>query len=397
MRVVRIATVCLLALLVAAPASAQSDRKMNWRMTHDHVDFSVRMDGEVEFASDYRSVTRMSRDAYLRIRKEERRRDWRLDVEREGSTIVYDFRRNGDRIPAAQATEEIGDLILWVVRETGIDAERRVRQLLADGGADLVFDEIEIIQSSSSSRRYLQHLVNLGDLEESELVRAAVLAEDEIPSSGDRARFLINTVDHFAGHVRAEAAWSKTAGSVPSSGDRARTLMAGLEAELDATHILTAAKSIPSSGDKSRVLLRAIGKEMAPADMVLLLQAATSVSSSGDRSRVLIAAAPHMAAEEASRAAYFEAARGIPSSGDRARVLLAVIENVELDQPSWLALFQATTSISSSGDKARVLMRAVPFVEGERMEEAFLEAAESIPSSGDRTRVLTALVRGAQP
>ncbi len=346
------------ATLLVQPGLAQDGDRYKWTSQSDDEKINVDIDGEIEFARDYRSVVSMSRDAHIKIRREEGRRDWRLDIERDGQEIKYDYRRNGDRVPFASAREEIGDLLLSIVREGGIDAERRVGILLADGGPERVLAEVRLIERSSGSARYLIQLVEQAKLTRSELMEVAKLTMEEVASSGDRSRVLMASAPSFKGDAETEAAWLRAAASVPSSGDRSRVLMRGLDDGIAMGGIAGIVSTIPSSGDKARVILRAL--ETNPSDDEL--------------------------------AGLLEAAASIPSSGDKARVLLRVLQLDDINTDSLVDILDVAKTISSSGDRTRVLISASKYVEGERAESAYMDAVEGISSSGDRSRALRALI-----
>jgi hypothetical protein len=377
------------------PGSAQNGDRYQWTSQSDGEKISVKMNGEIEFARDYRSVTSMSRDAHIRIRREFGRRDWRLDIERDGQEIKYDYRKDGDRMSFASAREEIGDLLLSMVREGGIDAERRVGILLSDGGPERVLAEIRLIERSSGSSRYLTRLVAQADLSNAQLVEVAKLAVEEVASSGDRSRVLMATAPSFKGDRQTEGAWLRAAATVPSSGDRSRVLMRGMDEGLSMDGIAKIASSIPSSGDKTRVILRALDTNPSDDELVELLDAAGSISSSGDRSRVLLALSDRIQDSASVRSAFVANARGISSSGDKARVLLRVLQSDNVDAESLVDVLVVAKTISSSGDRTRVLISASKFVEGERAEAAYMDAVEGISSSGDRSRALRALLSGS--
>jgi bla regulator protein blaR1 len=354
----------VLAILILSPqgAGAQS-LDSNWRHTGDDGKWSVKMKGDIDFADDDASVTAMSRDAIIRIRWEEGRKDVRLDIERSGGEIEYDFRENGNKIATASARSRIGELLLKVIRETGVHADRRVARILADGGPDAVFREIENIESGGSTSRYLRQVVAQGDLNRGDLVEVTKVADRRVGSSGDRSRLLIGIAEYYVGDPDAMSAWT------------------------------AAVRGISSSGDKSRVLIRALQGELDAASMAAILYVTRTVSSSGDKSRVLIAAADQYRNDDEVRRAFFTAAESVSSSGDLSRVLIATLKRADLNDQSMITLFKVARTISSSGDKARVLIAATGYVDGEAMEEAFLDAAETVSSSGDRGRVLSALMR----
>lgn len=380
------------ATLLVQTGSAQNGERYRWTSQNDDRKLTVDIDGEIEFARDYRSVLSMSRDAHIKIRHEEGRRDWRLDIEREGQDITYDYRRDGNRIAFESARDEIGDLLLSIVREGGIDAERRVGILLADGGVERVLEEVRLIDRSSGSARYLMQLVEQADLTRRQKLEFAKLTVEEVASSGDRSRVLMASAKAFEGDGDTEAAWLKAAATVPSSGDRSRVLMRGMDDGITMHGIAGIVSSIPSSGDKARVILRALETDPSDAEVVSLLNAVGSISSSGDKARVLLALSDRVNDSDNVRAAFITNARGISSSGDKARVLLRVLDSGDISPESLVDLLEVAKTVSSSGDRTRVLISASKYVEGERAESAYMDAVEGISSSGDRSRALRALI-----
>ncbi|MFT5143258.1 MAG: hypothetical protein ACI80V_001649 [Rhodothermales bacterium] len=355
----------VLALLVLLPVSASAQSlDMNWRHNDDDQKWSVKMKGDIEFADDDASVRTMSRNAVIQIRWEEGRKDVRLDVERSGGEIVYDFREDGKKMSTASAGSQIGDLLLMVIRQTGVHADRRVARILAHGGPEAVLREIGQIKSGGTTSRYLRELVAQGELNRANLVEVIKVAEPRIASSGDRSRLLIGISEYYVGDPGAMSAWTAAVRGVSSSGDKSRVLISALQVELDAaslTAILDVIKTVSSSGDKSRVLITATGQYRNDSEV---------------------------------RRAFFKAAETVSSDGDLSRVLIATLRRADLDDQSMITLFTVARTISSSGDKARVLIAATSHVEGEAVEEAFMDAAETVGSSGDRGRVLSALMRG---
>lgn len=385
----------LLLVLLVHPAAGQTSFDHHWRWNTDDSKLDVKIEGDITFARDYRSVQSMSRDAIIRIEKEVRRDDWDLRIRREGSQIVYDYRRDGRRISAADAGDEIGDLLLSVVRDGGLDAERRVGILLEDGGVSAVLHEVELIERGSGAGRYLRELVAQADLSSRQLVEVAALATEKVHSSGDRARFLMTTAAEFQGERSTEAAWLKAASSVPSSGDRSRVLMHAIDSGINLQAIAGLIGGIPSSGDKTRVILHGLQADPSPEAVAVLVNASQTIASSGDRTRALLAAAPHIEESSSVRQAFVVSARSIPSSGDKTRLLLRVFSSEKLSQDVLVEALGVASSIASSGDRTRALIAASRHVEGEAAERAYLDAAEGIAGSSDRSRALRALISGS--
>ncbi|NNF03669.1 MAG: hypothetical protein HKN17_04305, partial [Rhodothermales bacterium] len=280
--------------------------KTTWTYMDDGEGFKVESRGSIVFRSDDRGIERIADDGYMTIELIDGRKSRTLDV-RPGRTggLEYIYHVNGRLAEYDAAAQRVfEDVFVEIIRESAIGADERVARILGTDGVDGVLEEIQLIRSSSSTRRYMVSLFEQADLDADELVRAAALAESDIPSSGDRSNFLRVAAPQYFAHAASLNAYFDAVQSIPSSGDRSRTLMAALEYDID-----------------SDLFLR-------------LLEAASEIPSSGDKTRVLTAAAGRHADDERVRSAYFETIETIPSSGDRSRLILLLLTEYKLDDAS---------------------------------------------------------------
>ena len=409
------------------------DVHYKWMNNDDLIE--VRLKGDIAFTADDRAVESLSRDGLLKV--EERidgiRRTLEVRPASDG-TPRYTYEVNGrQRAYDATTRDAVADLILTVIRNTGIGADRRVARILKQEGLDGVFDEIDEIDSGSARRKYFVALLEEGNLGVAALQRVAEEVTRQITSGGDRGRFLKQAAPYYLENSQTHAAYFDAVGTIPSSGDHTRVLKHVLaehrpdrEALVQLLHsarritssgdkarvlkdatmhydnhpdvrtaFFDAADSIPSSGDQTRVLKALLtNAALDAASVTALFRSAKGISSSGDKARLLIAAAPHFMNDDAQRSAFFDAVNTIPSTGDHARVLSTLIREQRLDKVSLKALLASAQTINASGDKARVLIAAAGLVAGDDdLVEAYLAAAETIASSGDHSRALSALVK----
>lgn len=420
------------ATLAQSGVSISAKTTMHWAHSDGHKGFEVNAFGEVIFLADDSGVARISEGGFLTIRVRKNGGTVYLDIRpgHDGS-LTYDYRVDGRRVDYADADQrELADLFLMIIRETGMGASERVGRILRNDGVASVFTEIGQIESGSSVRRYLSALVEQGSLNGRELQRAARVAQNEIDSGGDRARFLRQTAASFMAEDDAVDAFFDAVSSVPSPGDKARTLRAALEAKPGRgamLRLITEARAMKSSGDKTQVLMATIGYfsddsairdayfdavetidspgnrsrllisllseyEIDSETAELAFRNAAGIKSSGDKARVLIQAAPHYANTEAQRGYFFDAVGSISSSGDHARVLLALLGSENLGKATLMSLLKSVRDISASGDAARVLRGAAPYMSDDELVDAYLKAAETISAPRDRSRALTALM-----
>jgi len=404
-----------------------------WTYMNDGEGFKVESRGEIVFRDDDRGVARIADGGYMTIELIDGRRSRKLDIRpASGGDLEYTYHANGRRAEYdAAAKRTFEEAFVEIIRESGVGADERVARILDSDGVEGVFEEVELIRSSSSTRRYMVALFEQADLDAGELVRAARLAESDIPSSGDRSHFMRASAPQFFAHRASLDAYFDAVQSIPSSGDRSRTLLSALEYEIDSDiflRLLEAASDIPSSGDKTRILVAAAGRhagdervraayfdtiETIPSSgdrsrLILLLlteyelddasttkafEAAESIPSSGDKARVLAAAAPNYTGSAAQREMFFAAMNSIPSSGDRARVLLKLLEHESLDRATLIGVLESIRTISSSSDAGRVLQSVAPLMEDDGLVDEYLKTAETISSDSERSRALSVLIR----
>lgn len=395
----------------------------------------VRLDGDIAFTADDAAIESISRGGYLKIEQRKNGTKRTLEVRpASDGTLRYTYKVHGrSRAYDATTRDEVADLLLIVLRETGLDADRRVARILEREGVDGVFAEIDHIESSHAKRRYFTALLEQGRLNTAQLQQLAREASRQIGSSGSRARFLRQAAPYYLENSEVYAAYFDAINTIASSGDHARALIHILgEHDLDREAfflLLRSARRVQSSGDKARILIKAtahyendpeirkaffdavntIGSsgdytrtlkallenaDLDQASITALFQSARGIKSSGDKARLLVAAAPHFMNDAAQRAAFFETVDTIASSGDHTRVLIALLDHNQLDAASLRAVLESAKGISSSGDKARVLIKAAPLVASDDdLVAAYLDAAETIASPGDHARALSALVR----
>lgn len=362
---------------VASAASAQTSIKhntgkghMTWINSTDTEKFEVETKGEVTFKDDDRGIASISPGGRLKASFTSGDAKWKLQVTSSSTgSLSYQYEVDGRKMDySASSEKELAPYFLTIIRETGVNAEARVARILQSDGPQGVYKEIELINSGSSKVRYLTELVLQGNLNETNLIKTANLAQSEIKSSGDLSRFLIRTNSIFLENKRVRPTYFSTVTSISSSGDKSRVLMGVFDLDIDSE------------------------------TFEQVVNTASSISSSGDKTRVLLAGLDSFPANERARGAYFAAVRTISSSGDRGRLLGALLSTYELDDESAAMAFEATSGMSSSGDKARTLIKAAPhYNNSPKHRELFFNAVSSISSSGDQSRVLLSLLSNGQP
>ncbi len=226
--------------------------------------FRLRMDGDVDFTASEDDIARMAPDASFTLLQRRGGITRELTVAPAANGVRRDYRVNGAAHPFdADAKAWLATAIPEIHRLTGIDAEARIKRLLANGGVPRVLGEIGLIRTDYGRATYLAKLsgaVALGDAD----MAAAIAAATKVGS------------DH----------------------EKRRAMLALLE--------------------QARI---------APANQAALLAAANGIGSDFERSEWLATAAGKLPVDGANAAAWRAALLGSDSDFERRRALQALIEH----------------------------------------------------------------------
>jgi hypothetical protein len=257
------------------------------------------------------------------------------------------------------------------IRSTG--AKRSHYEALIDSG-HLSADDVEKIAvqapkdlagSSGDLSAVIQRLPRSA-MQSSAARRALADAIPHIASSGDRA----NTLELLA----------------PNADPEMLVLLA------------KAAEDLPSSGDKANFLIASAARYLSGGNSALsnaFFSAAATIPSSGDLANVLITALPYGHANAGVTSAVIQTSEHLSSSGDIANVLIDLISQRVIrsdNESATRAVINRTLSMASSGDRANVLIDLAQsnLLSTRDLRSAFIKAANALPSEGDRANVLAA-------
>jgi len=157
-----------------------------------------------------------------------------------------------------------------------------------------------------------------------------------------------------------------------------------------------AAEDLPSSGDKANFLMTTASEYLSGSNEALrnaYFRTVATIQSSGDMRNVLESALPYGHASAPLTLQIVEATKGMASSGDVASVLESLVSQGLLragNERGTLAVIERTLTMPSSGDRANVLMSVSSqnLLSTTAVRDAFTKAALALPSEGDRANVL---------
>ena len=325
--------------------------------------------GQVTLTADETSVTDAGAGAlvYLRERTATLDRAVRIVRGRNGEPD-YAFSVNGRRSafdPTARAW--VSRILPEVMRETGLNANRRVTYSLKAGGLSNALANIASIHNNSSKREHFTALLTRRTWRTPDVDRIVDAASTELQSSPQDLAAVLQEVPTQMQTPRTHSSLADALRAINSDGDKHSALSAMLE-----------------GADRETLLM--------------IADVAGTINSDGDKSSLLVAAAPYFFAKKDGglRTAFFRTYEKINSSGDRAVVLNATLKYAPGNEPLTLSIIRGVRNIDSSGNKAMVLTAVASkgLVTTPALRDAFAaEAGSSHLSDGDKAIVLSALMR----
>lgn len=372
------------------------ERRISWRA--DDCAVEVRMEGEVRFAPDLRSVTSIERGGrfFLELRDGRDRRS--LEVVPSADGLAYDWRVDGDRRPfdaAAQAW--LGDMIVWLTRTTGLAAEERVTHLLGRGGVDAVLAEVGELGSDYVRARYLEELLERERLQPAQVSRVVGLTE-RMSSDHYRSEVLGEVAEGYALDAGLAEAFARAAAAMDSDHYRAEVLGIALESgqltAASAARVIAVAEEMDSDHYRAEILDRAarswtLGPELRQA----YLRAVREMDSDHYREEALGALLRGGAVEDADVALILDIAADMDSDHYLTEVLERIPPARLSDRGIQTAFARAAAGMDSDHYKGQVLSRLVDADLGAEALAMVLVTARTIDSDHYLSELLVDIAR----
>lgn len=325
----------------------------------------VDLRGDVDFTADNRGVARLGPEASLRIRERLAGERRRLDVERgaDGKPEYTWFVGSLPKEYDDEARAWLAEVLPRIYRSTGLDADGRVRQLLAAGGLDAAMAEMKEISSDNVRGAYLRGLI-AQTTDEGELVRIVDYARRELSSDHERARTLAVLDPSRLTSAEVRDVWVLALRSIDSDWQLRRAL-----------------SSVVESGDVGVDVLEAV------------LEAARTVSSDHDQGELLKTLARAVPDDLELPPSFFQALESIGSDHVQKQTLSVALERPGLTEEEAGRLLATAREISGDYELAELLAsfaRAAP--RAWKLPDSFFQVFRRIDGASAKRRVLEAVI-----
>ena len=383
--------------------SARGNAAYSHKTSNGFTSTDVEHRGTIVFNDTDTDVISISQGGFLKIsQKTFGTRRTALLEGRSNGTVSRKFSvGNQEQSWEPEGAKWLADVLLDVIRSSGLGAESRVARFYRKGGVDAIMNEIDEINSDFVKSIYFTHAVRLDGLSVTNLNELIEEASSEISSDFELSGFFIKNSSVFLKNNSSVATLLNSTTEISSDFEHARVLKHYIK-EHDLTNgqikeLLEASNEISSDFEHAGVLL-ALNNEMklSPDMLEDFLQSVENISSDFEAARVLKAAIKEQEMTSTSISMIIEASNSLSSDFEQAGVLKTLI-GLDLSRENLVSVAEATGNISSDFEKSGVLTSILNKNDFDDQDlSIIIEGSENISSDFEHARVLSLIAKQGQ-
>ncbi len=329
--------------------------------------FDVKYKGEIEVTDDDEDIKSISAYGYLRFSKTAFGNRRRIEIEADADgKLIRDYYVGGQRVAFdPEGREWMADVLIDVIRYSGIGAEGRVKRILKQEGVEGVVDEIAEMESNSVMTTYFSHLLEQPGLSTDDIALIARAIYIEMSSNTQRADLYREYDRIFLTSEEAAEAYFRSVGRLSSNTERSKVLRQAVRTRPLTDNIL-----------------------------VSLLEATAQLSSNTETGAVLREVNTIFSNREEVRDMYFSVVDGMSSNTEKGSVLRDLLKRDVLIKSGYIDLYRSVENFSSNTEAGSVLKASIRFIPPDKdVFIAFFEAVNSLSSNTETGSVLRKLLR----
>lgn len=401
-----------------------------------HNKLKIKIDGEVEFGDDDRTISHLSRSGSLTIWEKRGSRTTRLEVnaDRNGG-LEYEFEVDGKLAPFDEKAKAwLAEAIVEVIRKTGVGAAERANRILDEDGVNGLLDEIQLVESDYVMRKFIGAALARPSLTPEDC--SAIISEAALSMESDyeKAELLLSVAEHrswtsslASDYVevvatmesdyeirRALSAIELDEQTDPAALDAILQIAARMESDYETAELLIsyapnchgsdrlsemyvqAVLGIESDYEARRALMELDWRNGMPMSAIIgALKVAGRLESDYEAAELLTELAPYSCDDQRAIGAFMTAVGQVNSDYESGRSLQSFASSDHLGDEAVLAALEAASAISGSYEQSNVLKKLLRHCRGnEKLEDAFLETVDRVGSDYERDQLYSDFYRG---
>lgn len=364
----------------------------SFHLKDDKLSISAEWKGDFAFAADGRSLTALK--GGLEVKSVESGKTRKAVFENQSGKIVSAVFENDDKA-TADADRQAADLLQLFARSSGVNAEDRVKAMLAEGGKARVIEEIGQLVGGHAVGAYIESLAG-----------AAPLSDDDISGLAVHVKGLESDYAKRSALAALLTTQSSGEGAIAGIIDAARTIEGDHELRLIVEELadrkisernFSVATTLIDEieGDHEiRLALSALleSEHLSNADAARALDVAAASIEGDHELRLALESADERVADAEVGAAGLRAIAAIEGAHERRLAIEEFSSALDGPSPHWLALIDAITGVDSDHER-RLALEAVASdaPDSADIRNALKKGAETIGSDHERRLALEAL------
>ena len=353
--------------------------------------------GVVRFTPDYTDVVSISKGGSFKVRE---RRGLKIrsmefepgdDGQVERQFYVIGLKAHYDD----EAREWLARVLPEAIDKTGLDAEIRARDALAQHGLDGLLRKAAELSGDHAKRIYYEVALEEGALDDAALARLTAAIGREVDSDHYKHTLLNRIVEDFDGVERAGDAVLAAVGTLSSDHYKAVVLLPLARNSEPTPAFFAAIGEIRSDHYRQQVLNRVVkAHDLTGDQLARAIETAADSTSDHYLSRFLLSVAGDVDHDARARDAFFEAVDDLDSDYYRQQVLDEVIEEGPVEAATYALILRATRGLGSDHSKAIILNRiAAEVPAGDDDLDRFLQTTATLGSDHYLNQVLEEFLR----
>lgn len=376
--------------------------KKQYKYSDNFSNYDIQVKGDITLNDDDTGIKSISPGGSLKISKKTFGNKRTIIIESNSSGILnYEYYEGRHEIPFdPEGKKWLADVLLDVVRLTGIDAEGRTKRIYAKKGLDGVMDEIHEISSNTVMAVYFETLLENMSLSDDEIVTICAAISSEMSSNTERGRLYRKHADIFMRNNTTAIVFFTSLSKLSSNTERGAVLTS-INSKIDfddpkVTEAYFASVDRMSSNTERGRVLRYVerSQDLSNNAYARLLMSVKKLSSNTEMGSVMRALSnPDMQNTEISTA-YFNAIDGMSSNTEAGSTLRHLLKSQELSDENYIRMLGSIKKLSSNTEMGSIL-RSIHKVNlnNPQVAEAYFLAIGSMTSNTETGSVLRNTMR----
>ncbi len=376
--------------------------KQQYKYSDGFTNFDVQVKGDIKVNNDDTDIKSISSGGYLKFSKKTFGNKRSITVESNSlGKLTYEYYEGRTKVPyEPEGKKWMSDVLLEIIRMTGIDAEGRTKRIFSQRGIDGFLEEINAIPSNSVMAMYFDALLKNTSLNNDELLAVSSSISKEMSSNTECGRLFRSHSDLFLKNNTTAVGYFNSISKLSSNTERG-SILTDISAKIDFNDpkvteaYFACIDKMSSNTERGRVLRYAEKtQELSTQAYSRLLVSTKKLSSNTEMGYVMRSLDNLDMNNPDVSTAYFNAIDGMSSNTEAGSTMRYLIKNYNLNEDNYVRLLGSTKKLTSNTEIGSVLRSIKELnLESPKINEAYFLAINSMTSNTEAGSVLRYTLR----